>query len=534
MYKLNLILIFFLIGFQLLEAQALLDFDDLLKHDFSDVNLSELEALDAEIDFFNKDNGLRFNSSITKNDFAGLEFGSIWRINAGMQFDLFRDGLGERKKRVDILEIKKDIKAVELDLSQQERNYAYCYNYIIYVFNKEKRKILDQKKFLLTPLLNKNFDLYYNHELSYEEILYLKGLDEECDLLQLSMRQVDAVFEKLVNVEDLPNIKASELPLLKFHADSLLTYDPYNFMNELLDLKKEKINREAELTNQQRLSFYVNVHARPRLEEASLNTGLYNSFGVRYQTSLNFRSKEQEKLVELQENVVEARFDDLRFNHNKELINLVLDYNTKLRQYSNFKFKLEKLYEKRRVEVAVQKVSTLSAKSIRNWTYDLEILNVSYELLELKQLIYLSLLRIYNKAKLQEIIPYVSVIDFGGSQKRFEGKRMLKITLEQIKFLDKAFIVNYLHKNNFDYVLCIDAENCEDLVRELNRKGILFYDSADSVAEQGLVIVPVSRFSSRSEMELWISQQLDIHPDHFLLFEKIDQLVELDNKTLGE
>jgi hypothetical protein len=83
-------------------------------------------------------------------------------------------------------------------------------------------------------------------------------------------------------------------------------------------------------------------------------------------------------------------------------------------------------------------------------------------------------------------------------------------------------------------VLCIDAENCEDLVRELNRKGILFYDSADSVAEQGLVIVPVSRFSSRSEMELWISQQLDIHPDHFLLFEKIDQLVELDNKTLGE
>lgn len=533
MYKLFTLLIF-LFTYHGINAQSIIDFDQLLKRDFSDVNVSELKALNSEIDFLHKDNGLRFNSSLTKNDFAGLEFGSIWRLNAGVQFDILNDGIIERNKRIKIVETKREIKEIEIDLQNQDRNYAYVYNYIIYSFNKEKRKILSQKKFLLSSLINKNFDLYYNHELSYDEILYLKGLDEECNLLELAMSQVDKAFENLVNVDDLPNIKADDLPILKLDTDSLLAYNPESHYNELLELKKSKIASEAELNDLQRLSIYVNMHARPRIESQNLNAGLYNSFGIRYQTPLFFRSDEQEKMIALQGEVIEEKFKDLQFNHNKELINLILDYNTKLRQYSNFTYKLEKLYEKKRVELAVQKVSTLGASTKRNWTYDLEILNVSYELMEIKQLIYLSLLRIYNKAKLPELLPFISEMQFDESQKRFSGKRVLKITMNQILNLDKRFIINYLQKNNFDYVLCVDAVDCDLLITELYRKGITFYDSADTFANEGLVIVPVDKFSSRSQMELWINFQLEAHPNHYLLFEEIEKLVVLDNKTLGD
>ncbi len=530
--------LFFLLLFTLcinvINGQAILDVDRLLSHSFSDVNLAELEALDAEVAFLNRDKGLRFNSSVTKNDFAELENGSAWRMNAGVQFNLFQDGIYERRKRVVITQNTKEIKKTELKLQEQERNYAYVYNYMIYSFNKEKRKVLDQKKFLLTSLINKNFELYYNHELSYDEILYLKGLNEECDLLLMSMTQVDNLFEQLVDVASLPALNAAELPIMKFHTDSLLSFDPYSYMNEILALKKENVKQNIALENQRRLSFYVNVHSRPTLADAAIEPGMYSSLGVRYQTPLHFRSKQADKLLALRENVEEARFEDVKFNHNKELINLILDYNTKLRQYSNFQFKLEKLYEKRRVESAVQNVSTLRANSVKNWSYDLEILNVTYELVELKQLIYLSLLRIYNKAKLPSLLPFISEIIFDGSQKRFYGKRVLKISMKQLETLDKKFIISYLHKNNFDYILCIDAVNCEELVGDLYRLGINFYDNADAIAQDGLVIVPVSRFSSRSEMELWIEDQLKSHPQHFLMFEKIEQLVELDNKTLGE
>jgi hypothetical protein len=516
------------------DAQAILDFDQLLKHDFSEVNLAEINALNAEIDYLNKDNGLRFNSSVTKNDFAGLEFGSIWRLNAGFQFDFLNDGLQERKKRVVLLEKDREIKEKELELENQNRNYAYIYNYIIYCFNREKKKIVEQKKFLLGSLINKNFDLYYNHELSYDEILYLKSLDEECDLLQLSMSQVDKLFEQIVDISEIPNLNAADLPIPKFNADSILSYGTNSLQDEILELRKEKLTSKADLNDLQRLSVYVNVHARPRIESQNLNAGLYNSFGLRYQTPLFFRSKEEEKLVKLQKEVLVEKYDDIKFNQNKELINLILDYNTKLRQYSNFKFKLEKLNEKKRVELAVQNVSTLGASTKRNWIYDLEILNVNYELMELKQLIYLSLLRIYNKADLPEILPFITDFIFDESQKRFEGKRVLKITMDQILNLDKSFIINYLEKNNFDYVLCVDAVNCDLLKQELYRKGITFYDSADTFAEQGVFIVPINKFTSRSQMELWINFQLESHPDHYLLFNEIEKLVQLDNKTLGE
>lgn len=527
-------ILFFISTCYVSQAQSLFDFDKLLKHDFSQVSYKEIDALDAEIAYSNKDKGLRFNTSVTQNDFAALEAGSTWRINTGLQLDFLRDGIGERKKKVELLEIEKEMKELELELSQKEKNYAYIYNYIIYSFNKEKRKIIEQKKFLLASLINKNFDLYYNHELSFDEILYLKGLDEECDLLDLSMSQVDQVFENLVDVSVLPNLKASDLPILKLHTDSLLAYNPHNHINEIQEFHKRKVFIHSELESQQRLAVYANFHSRPNVANDAFDAGLYTSFGVRYQTPLHFRSKEQKKLVDLQKEVIEAKYDDVKFNHNKELINLVLDYNTKLRQYSNFKYKLEKLYEKRRVETAVQRVSTLGASSKKNWTYDIEILNVTYELMELKQLIYLSLLRIYNKAKLTEILPYVDQLLFDESQQRFDGKRILKITMDEIRSLDKEFIMSYLQKNNFDYVLCIDAYDCDDLVTELYRNGIKFYNSAELLQQNGIVIVPAERFTSRSEMELWINYQLDKHPDHFLLFEKIEKLVSLDNKTIGE
>ncbi len=514
-------------------CQVLNDFERVLLYDFSEVDISELNALNAEIDYLKKDNGLRFNSSLTKNDFAGLEFGSIWRLNAGLQFDLFRDGLGERKKKVQLLELDQKINNVNLELTQQDRNYAYAYNYIIYLFNKEKRQILEQKKFLLASLINKNYDLYYNHELSYNDILYLNGLNDECDLLLLSMSQVDQLFEKLVTVDELPSFKATELPILQFLTDSLLTNKTNTSYEKIKELRKEQLVQKAALDDQPRLSLYVNIHARPRVEAFDLNPGLYNSFGIRYQTAFYSRSKEQKKLIELQEQVIDHKFDDLAFNQHKELINLILDYNTKLRQYSNFVFKLEKLYEQKRVEQAVQNVSTISTPTKQNWTFELEILNVTYELIELKQLLYLSLLRIYNKAELKSITPFVSELEFKESKKRFLGNRVLKITMKQLLQLDKDFIVHYLQKNNFDFVLCIDAENCEVLKNELYKKGIKFYDDPALLSNHGIVIVPTTQFTSRSELEIWINDQLNVHPDHFLLFDEIEDLVELDHKTLS-
>ena len=66
-------------------------------------------------------------------------------------------------------------------------------------FNKEKNLLLRQKKFVLESLLNKNYSLYYNHELNYEEILYLEGLQEEANIIISSNEHLNKLFENLVD-----------------------------------------------------------------------------------------------------------------------------------------------------------------------------------------------------------------------------------------------------------------------------------------------------------------------------------------------
>ena len=519
---------FFLLG-QSLERVELL-----LQHPFSEVSTIDVERAQARIDLLSQNNGLRFQTAFTNNDYAGLELGNVWRMSAGLSYDFLDAGLFETRNELKVLKIEKQIAEKELSAYAFDKNYSYLFNYFIYAFNKEKKLLLSQKQFLLNSLLNKNFNLYYNHELNYEEILYLQSFSQEASILLNSIEHLDKLFEELIDVESIPGIQVSFLPILEINLDSLMNRRSFNYLNEIAELKKERVKYLDKSSDQQRLSAYFNLQYRPDILEAN-RTGFYTSFGVRYSTPLNFDNDEQAKLVAIENQRIDAQNNDFVFNENKELINLVLDYNTKIRQYSNYTYKLKKLHEKKRVEVAVQKVSTLDVASRNDWKNDLEILNVQYELLELKQLLYLSLLRIYNKAHLDALTPYVQEIFLDESPDRFKGRRVLKITEQNTsKYMDE-FMLKYLQKNNFNYALWVGTDEIPaDLVFKMYSHGIILNADQSMYYNQGLIQVPVEQFTSRGDLELWISEKLNNGKNDFLFFEKIEDLITLDSKTIGE
>ncbi len=514
-------------------GQSLDRLEQLLHHSFSTVSQVDVQRAQARLDYNEKQNGVRFQSAMTNNDFAGLELGNVWRISGGVSMDFLQNGIRQKRQERTVLEIEKELAELTIEKSTLDKNYGYLFNYFIYSFNKEKKMLLHQKQLVLNSLINKNYDLYYNHELSYEEILYLQGLARETEIILQSIEHTDEMFEQMIDLKEVPSLAIRNLPIFELQIDSFLQYKPFDYLEKEAELMKKRSDYVQKLTDRQKLTLYANIHYRPDFGNQE-RTGFYNNFGLRYSTPLNFDKEEEKKLVELEQERIDAFNDDLIFNEYKELINLVLDYDTKLRQYSNFHYKLKKLKESQRVQGAIMQVSTQKVQSRKDWKIELEILNVEYELLGLKQLLYLAFLRIYNKARLTEVNPYVNIIPFELDQKRFKGERVLKIADTQKEQLMSDFVIDYLQKNNFKYALWLGTQVPSDLKQKLYEHGILLVADQSMYNEKAIIPVPVRQFSSRGDMELWIDQMLLEHASSYLFFEAIDELILLDSKTLGD
>lgn len=529
-----LIAISFMLIPYLLFSQSLERLQLLLHHSFSEVSNIDVQRAQARIDLQRRQNGLRFNNTISNNEFAGIEFGDNWRLLSGISLELLKDGYFENKNEAKVLEIEKKIAQKELEHQALDKNYSYLFNYIIFEFNKEKNLLLRQKKFVLESLLNKNYNLYYNHELNYEEILYLEGLQEEANIIISGNEHLNKLFENLVDLKSIPGIQVNFLPILEFDLDALMERNPFEFLDEMANLKKERINYTFKKYQTNRLSIYANLLYRPNLSDSPSN-GVYNNFGIRYNTRLTRDKDERQNLIFLEKERIDAINKDLVFNQNKELINLVLEHNTKIRQYSNFLFKLKNLREKGRVESAVQVVSTINIANKNHWKNELEILNVQYELLELKQLLYLSLIRIYNNGKLTELAPYVKEKTFENHKNRFDGNRIINIVESKSKRYQEDFIVNYLVKNDFKHAFW-EGEGLppEELIYKFYTHGIQFIENEETITDSGIISIPVGQFSNRSDMELWIEEQLSKYHNEFLFFENIEDLILLDTRTIGE
>lgn len=517
----------------LMWGQSLDRLEQVLNHQFSTVSQVEVQRAQARLDVNKKQNGVRFQTAVTNNDYAGLELGNVWRVSGGVSLEFLNGGIRQQKKEREVLEIEKEIAEINVDKTILDKNYSYLFNYFIYSFNKEKKLLLHQKQLVLNSLINKNYNLYYNHELSYEEILYLQGLSRETDIIVKSIDHTDQMFEEIVDVNTVPSLPVRYLPILELNIDSFLNFNPFSYLEQEAELLKKRKESVQKLTDKQRLTLYLNMHYRPDVAGQE-RTGFYNNFGMRYSTPLYFDKEEERKLVELEKDRIDAINEDLIFNEYKELVNLVLEYDTKLRQYSNFHYKLKKLKESQRVQSAIMKVSTEKVESRRDWKIELEILNVEYELLGLKQLLYLAFLRIYNKAHLTEIEPFVNEMPFEVDYNRFKGERVLKIADAQKDQLMSDFVIDYLQKNNFKYGLWLGAAVPEDLKQKFYSHGILLVADQEMYSQKSIIPVPVKQFSSRGDMELWIDQMLLEHQESYLFFEAIDELILLDSKTLGE
>ena len=301
------------------------------------------------------------------------------------------------------------------------------------------------------------------------------------------------------------------------------------------ELKLEKNEIQDRLNTQKRLAIYNNTYWRPFLGP-NKEKYIYNSVGIRFNTDLVSRSKEKDRVNALHNQIDVKRNEEVIFNNQKELSNFLLEYHSKLRTYSRYAHKLKALIEDKRLESAIQFVNYEGPQSnLKTLNIDLDRLSVEYELLELKQQLYILILKIFKKANISSLLPYVKERIITKDNNKLKGSRLIVLDGNYSKTNEHAFLTEYLAKNEFfDIILKQDNYTNNDFKTALEIKGFRIYDDPDALSYRNIVNIPLENFNNRIEMEYWIGDNYSGDDNTLYLVSNLNQLLSIDSFTLDD
>ncbi len=547
-------------------------FEIFLDESFYTPDSLQLQLFDAKINVEKKKIGLRFSAVANQNNqnFNVEEFEENARFRAGLDWDLLQNGLLERKKNIQDLNNQKELFRLEQSLQRKIDNYPYLYNCLIYAFNQEKQQLLLGRQMLLTKHIDLLYELYFSHEMIYTNIIEEKSKLEESNVLLAACESYNQVLETELGKENLPDLDAAKLPPVDVDLESLLGQNEItSYQERMRALKAEQIDINYKKDNETQLKLYG------YLNQGNIGNNFTNSrftsLGIRFKTPVLFNKKNKAKAAALEKQLIDDDLFNERFNNRKELINLYGEFQYKLKQYSNFTHKVFTIRERIRME----KVLLADAKTTHTPFKLLGLIDnfwaVEYELLEIKQQMYLILLKMQLRSHQEFFTSCLKPVNYQAKEKKLVGNRYLILNPAKIKDLDKNFILKYLKKNEIVHILLEDQQyqdvawlkyldqegfniygnyqaeaKMQDVVRSLmdgffslsggtENVSLFIRDLSGAISPAAIPLtrVPDHAFENRNELERWINYEKQLVNKNLFLFEDIRQLMALDKKNLG-
>jgi hypothetical protein len=170
-------------------------------------------------------------------------------------------------------------------------------------------------------------------------------------------------------------------------------------------------------------------------------------------TEIIFDSKSRKRLKEEQ---IKERVDFNHYTHindKSEIINYYYEYNYKLKTFMEYLYK-EMLYQEWiRMEIVNHKDFTDIHRSLRILRLMDELRSIRLEMIDLKQQMYLLLLKIYGNTNYRSVTPVINKIDVASYYQRLPASRSIVMDEAALNQYDQQFIVNYLLSNGVERVL---------------------------------------------------------------------------------
>lgn len=402
------------------------------------------------------DVGLNLNSWYLHNFEPGFfeneDLAYFDRLNITMNWDLLRGGLLENR-----LKAKRLQNALSQDqIKQQEiktiNKYENIYNYIIYLFNKEKLKAVEKRISLLNRQVQIHEMLYTSKEKSWEDIIVLKSRISRTENMYKKWSYYNKIIEQIIfpDQEISEEIDARYLPILDIVPDSLFNsgLEENENYNRLVELEKENINLQHNRWKDWNLRPFVRYNLIGQRVPFDRH---YASLGLNVTMPIRFKGRKQ--LKEAKKLKLENIHFKKELNDDHELLNYFYEYQYKLEQTIEFHYKIFKIEEKLRKEIIKFQFNDINFLPLHAIGYMDELISVKLELLDLRQQLYLKLLKISEYIESDSPLEYTKVVNPDNLLFKYAQKRTVYLWSKFFQQQDNLFLIHYLKVNEVKRVL---------------------------------------------------------------------------------
>lgn len=456
----------------------------------NDIGQAYKNDIDQQIKAQKGDFGLNLKADYTENFTPGLSVEEDLtykrRFYVGLEWDIIKGGLFDASNKIHQLKMESILKEYEsLELGDKD-NYRYLFNYINYIFNKEKIELLKERKILVLKQLKFTKELYHLRYVGWEKVLKYQ---EKLEDIEHQVYQYEKFNDHIeTNIPDVlieQELSAGNLPLFNVDLDSLMgIYYSHHSEDTVTQIKLAIYKDNIKWWKDISLKPYIRYNVYMNEFNALRN---YGSAGVGLSVPLRFHNKQ--KLIRAKEMVYESQQHKELEAGDNELVNIYAEFGFKLKQIKSFYYKKmlndelirKELVKKEYRDVAFNPVFTLGLIDDKK--------AIEGEIIDLKKRMYINLVRLsfYLEDKTPtNFITLLKPTDFTG---RYEGSVKMFVSEDDIQEHSPSGIVNYLWKNEFiDVIVENKAQELSDGVLEMTEKSNLaniFYSIMKIVPNNG-------------------------------------------------
>lgn len=367
------------------------------------------------------------------------------KFSAGIQWNILDNGYFENKVQAQILEEKIYRSQMTNDANTESFHFLERFDYTIYLFNKVKVSLLNQRK----------EQLLKQYEIVNHLVLQKKLRKEELINLDSRLTEVESLIKVYQSYNDYLNIIDDSLT---FNMNSLPLIDlDYERIFSMLNMQTDSLLMSSIYTNYYRWYHEINLSAFARYNYYDLVGNGYRNFftaGVNVAIPIPFNYKLQNEVEAERWKYENEKMVESRINLHEDILNAGYEFRYKLKQFIGFYQKRKLFMERLRVEKVKVRLGDNNIDPLSGLDLYDDLLQIDIELVDLLQNLYLKALKIHSKiphSKIEDIVNIQTTKDIS----EYLDKKHRSVYVWSKTFIDYSpvFMAEYAIYNEFKEVI---------------------------------------------------------------------------------
>jgi hypothetical protein len=406
----------------------------------------------AEAALYKKHWGVDWNTNYLINSAPGMEMADniIYRsrIQTEVKWNVLNNGYLENKFKSQIKENEALMYQIQNNQSIHKRKLLPTWHTIIYHFNLQKINLLNTRLEIAKSKLESAYQLYDKGLVLQEEML--KNAEDYAEVKSLLNIYEDYNAQLTGYITPRTN---QSYPLIDINYPAIIEAVSAPLNDSVAQLVRSSIELESKRINTINFSVFTRYNYYDLINLNNVDRSFF-TFGAAVGVPLNFDQKEKNRVNELKLQSLSQPDPTQQVQLQQDVLSYFYEFRYKFKQFNSFYHKTlyyKELLRKEEARYAIDKLSFNPLKALRLLD---DLLAVETELIDIKQQMYLYLLRIYltlPNSSLNELFTVSAIEDLDMNQKLLtfdEAYIWSKTVLEY----SPEFIVAYCKKLNLNAV----------------------------------------------------------------------------------